>query len=98
MTYSVFLEALQEDHLSMNQINLLILDECHNAVRDPSLKGVLESYCCLRDGRLPRILGLTASIVNNKCRPAKLAKLIVNLESSLQSIIQTSNSILSSLQ
>lgn len=95
MTYSSFLSAFQQGYISIDHLNLLILDECHTAIKDPNLKSVLE-VC--RKNHQPRILGLTASIVNKKCMPVKLAKLIVNLETSLKSVIQTSNSILSALQ
>lgn len=96
MTYPIFLFVLQQGYLRMGQVNLLVLDECHNAVRDPSLKSIILELNLQKS--TPRILGLTASIVNNKCRPLKLAKLIINLENSLKSVIQTSNSILSALQ
>ena len=98
MTYSVFLDVvLLKGYLKMSQINLLILDECHNIVRDSSLKSILEAYENSNSLK-PRILGLTTSIVNKKCKPTNLANLIINLESTLQSVLQTSNSILSALQ
>ena len=97
------MNILVEGFLEMSQVNLLILDECHNAVRDPSLKCILANYekssnRCKQQSRHPRILGLTASVVNKKCKPVQLAQMIINLESSLHSVIQTSNSILSGLQ
>lgn len=98
MTYSVFSDVvLPKGYLKMNQINLLILDDCHNIVRDVSLKNILEAYGNSNSLK-PRILGLTTSIVNKKCKPTNLANLIINLESMLQSVLQTSNSILSALQ
>jgi len=98
MTYSVFLDVvLLKGYLKMSQINLLILDECHNIVKDSSLKSILEVYQKSNSSK-PRILGLTASIVNKKCKPTNLAHLIINLESTLQSVLQTSNNILSALQ
>lgn len=97
MTYSTFMTVLSKNFLKLSQINLLILDECHNIARDPNLKSIFESFEN-KNGSEPRILGLTTSIVNKKCKPIQLSKMIINLETSLHSVIQTSNSILSGLQ
>ena len=97
MTYSTFMIVLAKSFLKLNQINLLILDECHSIARDPNLKNIFANYES-RNSSQPRILGLTASIVNKKCKPIQLSKMIINLETSLHSAIQTSNSILSGLQ
>ncbi len=82
----------------MNQINLLILDDCHNVMNDDALKKVLTLYESNANSMPPRILGLTASIVNNVCKPLELSQLIIVLEKKLRSSIQTSNNILSALQ
>jgi len=97
MTYSIFTTVLSKSFMKLSQINLLILDECHNIARDTNLKSI---FACFenKSSSQPRILGLTASIVNKKCKPIQLSKMIINLETSLHSVIQTSNSILSGLQ
>ena len=94
------MKILAKELLELSQINLLILDECHNVARDANLKSIFASFSENSDqhSRQPRILGLTASIVNKKCKPIQLSKMIINLETSLHSVIQTSNSILSALQ
>ena len=98
MTYQIFMSTLQQGFLSMEQINLLVLDECHNVVSDSPLKEVVLSIGSPTQSNRTRVLGLTSSIVNNKCKPVELARIISNLESSLKSVIHTSNNVLSALQ
>lgn len=98
ITYPIFVDVLQKGLLKMNQINLLILDDCHNVMNDDALKKVLTLYESTPHSMPPRILGLTASIVNNVCKPLELSQLIIVLEKKLRSSIQTSNNILSALQ
>ena len=96
ITYTVFVDIIQKNLLQMNQINLLILDDCHNVMNDDTLKSILSFYESSPSN--PRILGLTASIVNSVCKPLELSQLIIILEKKLRSSIQTSNNILSALQ
>jgi endoribonuclease Dicer len=98
MTYSIFLEVIQKKYLKMNELNLLILDDCHNVMNNEALKGVLTLYENSANGVHPRILGLTASIVNNICKPMELSHLITIMETKLKSVISTSNNVLSALQ
>ncbi|EFX72380.1 hypothetical protein DAPPUDRAFT_308316 [Daphnia pulex] len=98
MTYSIFLEVIHKNFLKMNKLNLLILDDCHNVMNNEALKGVLTLYENAASSVHPRILGLTASIVNNICKPMELSQLITILETKLKSVISTSNNVLSALQ
>ena len=98
MTNEIFVNVLSLGYLTINQINLLILDECHNILKDSSLSSILRTCDENYESSHPRVLGLTASIVNNKCRPLQLSKIIIHLERTLKCSIQTSNSILSGLQ
>lgn len=100
MTYSVFVHVIQEKLLKMNQVNLLVVDDCHNVMNDEVLKKILVIYekSLIITSSYPRVLGLTASIVNNMCKPIELSQLIIFLEKEMKSSIQTSNNILSALQ
>ena len=98
ITYRVFVDAIQKNLISMSQLNVLVLDDCHNVMNDHALKNVLELYKASSNNVRPRILGLTASVVNNTCRPVELSQLMSILETNLESCIQTSDNILSALQ
>ena len=98
MTYQVFTSVLEKGLLDMKQVNLLVLDECHNTVGDATLRDILSSCELSSESPKPRILGLTSSIVNDKCQPIKLSRIISSLENTLKSVIHTSNNVLSALQ
>jgi ERCC4-related helicase len=98
MTYQVFSSVLEKGLLDMKQVNLLVLDECHNTVGDATLRDILSSCEFSPESPKPRILGLTSSIVNDKCQPIKLSRIISSLENTLKSVIHTSNNVLSALQ
>ena len=75
---------MEKNYLKMNELNLLILDDCHNVMNNEDLKGVLTLYENFVKSEHPRILGLTASIVNNNCKPMELSQLITILETKLK--------------
>ncbi|CAE7697078.1 DCL3A [Symbiodinium sp. CCMP2592] len=54
-------------YLSLEQLSLLILDECHHAVgRDPVASLMQEPKAWKQSGELPRVLGLTASYLHGR--------------------------------
>ncbi|KAM9804063.1 endoribonuclease Dicer [Neosynchiropus ocellatus] len=86
MTCHTFLHILRNKVLPLSQINLVVFDDCHLAIADHPYRNVMELF----DGSsCPRILGLTASILNGKCNPSKLEEKIQNLERILKSNAET---------
>uniref|UniRef100_A0A6T0E1R0 RNA helicase n=1 Tax=Chrysotila carterae TaxID=13221 RepID=A0A6T0E1R0_CHRCT len=70
-TPAVFLNALSKDFIQMSDIALLIFDECHQAVgKSPMASIMKEFYWRAKHGNsdVPRILGLTASILHGKLK------------------------------
>ncbi|XP_028968740.1 endoribonuclease Dicer [Galendromus occidentalis] len=64
MTPEVCRIAVDHGFIPLENINLLVLDECHRATGvDPYVK-IMENYKNLNANDRPRILGLTASVVN----------------------------------
>ncbi|XP_068616111.1 endoribonuclease Dicer-like, partial [Brachionichthys hirsutus] len=87
MTCHVFLHILKNESLQLSKINLLVFDDCHLAVTDHpycEIMKLFEGCSCT-----PRILGLTASILNGKCDPSELEQKIQNLERILKSNAET---------
>uniref|UniRef100_A0A8C4GYC6 ribonuclease III n=1 Tax=Dicentrarchus labrax TaxID=13489 RepID=A0A8C4GYC6_DICLA len=84
MTCHIFLHILRNKILQLSKINLVVFDDCHLAITD-------HPYCEIMKGCLcsPRILGLTASILNGKCDPSELEQKIQNLERILKSNAET---------
>uniref|UniRef100_A0A8D0ADG7 ribonuclease III n=1 Tax=Sander lucioperca TaxID=283035 RepID=A0A8D0ADG7_SANLU len=87
MTCHIFLHVLRKKILPLSKINLVVFDDCHLAITDHpycEIMKLFEGCSCS-----PRILGLTASILNGKCDPSELEHKIQNLESILKSNAET---------
>ncbi|XP_028846066.1 endoribonuclease Dicer [Denticeps clupeoides] len=87
MTCHIFLHVLKNGFLPLSKINLVVFDECHLAITDHPYREIMrlcEDFLCC-----PRILGLTASILNGKCDPGDLEEKIQNLEWILKSNAET---------
>uniref|UniRef100_A0A8C6Z5R3 ribonuclease III n=1 Tax=Nothoprocta perdicaria TaxID=30464 RepID=A0A8C6Z5R3_NOTPE len=87
MTCHVALTVLRNEYLSLSNINLLVFDECHLAIQDHPYREIMK--ICEDCPSCPRILGLTASILNGKCDPAELEEKIQKLEKILKSNAET---------
>ncbi|CAK6975072.1 endoribonuclease Dicer [Scomber scombrus] len=87
MTCHIFLHILRNKILPLSKINLVVFDDCHLAITDHpycEIMKLFEGCSCS-----PRILGLTASILNGKCDPSELEHKIQNLERILKSNAET---------
>ncbi|XP_053331205.1 endoribonuclease Dicer [Spea bombifrons] len=87
MTCHIFLDVLQRGLLSLSDINLLVFDECHLTIQDHPYREIMK--ICESCQACPRILGLTASILNGKCDPRDLEDKIQKLEEILKSNAET---------
>ncbi|XP_062863327.1 endoribonuclease Dicer [Trichomycterus rosablanca] len=87
MTCHAFLRVLRMGALPLSQINLVVFDECHLAITDHPYRDIMRK--CEDAPSCPRILGLTASILNGKCDPSDLEEKIQNLEKILRSSAET---------
>ncbi|XP_055361401.1 endoribonuclease Dicer isoform X2 [Betta splendens] len=87
MTCHIFLYVLRKKILPLSKINLVIFDDCHLAITDHPYCEIMKQFqgCSCS----PRILGLTASILNGKCDPSELQEKIQNLERILKSNAET---------
>ncbi|XP_030637551.1 endoribonuclease Dicer isoform X1 [Chanos chanos] len=87
MTCHIFLHVLKNRVLPLSKINLVVFDECHLAITDHPYREIMK--ICEGFPSCPRILGLTASILNGKCDPCDLEEKIQNLERILKSNAET---------
>eukprot|EP00927_Polykrikos_kofoidii_P015842 TRINITY_DN17096_c0_g2_i1.p1 TRINITY_DN17096_c0_g2~~TRINITY_DN17096_c0_g2_i1.p1 ORF type:complete len:1092 (+),score=207.80 TRINITY_DN17096_c0_g2_i1:83-3358(+) len=84
-TAEVFRRALVDTKfLSLHDFSLLIFDECHNAIGNSPMAGILRD-AVHRSGHAPRILGLTASFVHGALKD--IEKKRKTLEGLLQATI-----------
>uniref|UniRef100_A0A3B5LJX3 ribonuclease III n=1 Tax=Xiphophorus couchianus TaxID=32473 RepID=A0A3B5LJX3_9TELE len=87
MTCHIFLHALRSQILPLSKINLVVFDDCHLAITEHPYCDIMKLFEECTCG--PRILGLTASILNGKCDPSELEQKIQNLERILKSNAET---------
>lgn len=92
MTAQILLNILRHSIIKMESINLLILDECHHAVKKHPYSLVMsEFYHTTPKAKRPSVFGMTASPVNLKGVSSQVdcAIKIRNLETKLDSIVCT---------
>nr|ASZ84523.1 putative abnormal suspensor 1 [Juniperus phoenicea] len=92
MTAQILLNILRHSIIKMEAIHLLILDECHHAVKKHPYSLVMsEFYHTTPKDKRPAVFGMTASPVNLKgvSNQEDCAIKIRNLESKLDSVVCT---------
>ncbi|KAK4394559.1 Endoribonuclease Dicer1, partial [Sesamum angolense] len=92
MTAQILLNILRHSIVKMEAINLLILDECHHAVKKHPYSLVMsEFYHTTPKEKRPSVFGMTASPVNLKGVSSQVdcALKIRNLESKLDAVVCT---------
>ncbi|PKA46582.1 Endoribonuclease Dicer like 1 [Apostasia shenzhenica] len=92
MTAQILLNILRHSIIKMESVHLLILDECHHAVKKHPYSLVMsEFYHTTSKEKRPAVFGMTASPVNLKGVSSQedCAIKIRNLESKLDSIVCT---------
>lgn len=90
MTAEIFRNLLIHSYIQLSQVNLLIFDECHHAKKNHPYRQIMQAFDS-KGADLPKILGLTASVVNEKVRDfGNLESEIQELECTLQSTCETS--------
>ena len=89
LTRQIFLDMLQHNFVQMSQVNLIVFDECHHAVKNDPYVQIMKIFDKYDLADRPHVLGLSASIVSGKCKPRELPKKLENLEAILHSRIET---------
>lgn len=91
MTMTIFKNLLASNKIRLSQVNLLIFDECHHAVKNHDYVQIMRMfrpYIKVGDD-IPRRLGLTASLIPSKCKPGDIERKILELEEILACRSQT---------
>ncbi|VDK24628.1 unnamed protein product [Anisakis simplex] len=96
MTAQVFLDLLDHAFFKMEKAALLIFDECHHALGSKhSYRVIMQRYSQLPKNERPKVLGLTASLINSKTPPSKLEQLLERLELTMNCSIETASDLVS---
>lgn len=89
MTPDVFKVIIHHGFLRLSRVNLLILDECHRAVKQHTYREVMRCMDVLEPHDRPRVLGLTASVINSKATEHQVERKVHELEMALHSRVLT---------
>ena len=96
MTMTIFKNLVLQNYLPLKKVNLLIFDECHHTVKNHDYVQIMKLFKPHLDAgeEVPRILGLTASLIPSKCKPGDIKKKILDLEEILCSRSQTARDLI----
>lgn len=73
--------------VDLNKVNLLIFDECHHAVNDHPMRSIMKAFKALTEP--PRVLGLTATLLNKNCSAHKVLEEVETLETTFHGQVAT---------
>ncbi|CAJ0597978.1 unnamed protein product [Cylicocyclus nassatus] len=92
ITAQIFLDLIDHAYFNIARLALVIFDECHHAlgVKHP-YRVIMDRILRVREEDRPRILGLTASLINDKTPPKQLEAKLSKLECVLNSAIETAS-------
>uniref|UniRef100_A0A158PJZ2 Dicer-like protein 1 n=1 Tax=Angiostrongylus costaricensis TaxID=334426 RepID=A0A158PJZ2_ANGCS len=92
ITAQVFLDLIDHAYLSVTRLAVVIFDECHHAlgVKHP-YRVIMDRIMRIPEDSRPRILGLTASLINDKTPPNRLEEKLSKLEYVLNCAIETAS-------
>ncbi|XP_060820377.1 endoribonuclease Dicer-like isoform X2 [Bombus pascuorum] len=89
MTSQVLVNALCHGYMFLNRINLIIFDECHRAVNDHPMRQIMQLFQNCPKEEQPRVLGLSASLLNANVKLEKVQSVMQSLEVTFNARIAT---------
>ncbi|CAG9838636.1 unnamed protein product [Diabrotica balteata] len=87
MTSQILDNLSRTNFIDLNQVNLLVFDECHRGVNDHTMRNLMKRFEHLSDP--PRVIGLTATLLNGNCQPHEVLPKIRSLETTFHSKVAT---------
>jgi endoribonuclease Dicer len=94
MTCQIFLNLVLHGYVQLPDVNLIIFDECHHAVNDQPMRQIMQQFeHCPRELQ-PRILGLTATLLNSNCKASRVEEEVHSLEKTFLSTVATCENLL----
>ncbi|XP_055632857.1 endoribonuclease Dcr-1 [Toxorhynchites rutilus septentrionalis] len=91
------LDAIISGYLDLDDVNLLIIDECHKIYGNDQITELFNEYynrCKVK----PKILGLAGPLHNARCVPGRLSAELEQLEQCLKSKAETASDIVTVLR
>ena len=76
MTAQIFVDILNHGIMPLDRVNLIIFDECHRAVNDHPMRQIMQRFQEYPKRDLPRVLGLSATLLNSNVKIDKIEQTI----------------------
>ncbi|CAO4371830.1 unnamed protein product [Caenorhabditis nigoni] len=98
ITAQCLLDLINHAYVRLQDTCVLIFDECHHALGSKHpYRLIMSKYKDLKKAGMPvpRVLGLTASLIKEKVAPDKLSEQLNKLENVLDSVIETASDLVS---
>ncbi|XP_075227307.1 endoribonuclease Dcr-2 isoform X2 [Lycorma delicatula] len=92
MTAQILLNMLQHYYLKVNDIKVIVFDECHRAVKDHPMRSIMRYFERVPQDEQPRVLGLTGSLLNSTIKTTQVSSYIRDMENTFLSRIITAKS------
>lgn len=89
--------ALDEELIDINDVNLLIIDDCHQSNRIPQISEIFHNHY-RKAKEKPKIFGLAGPLHNAQCSPARLGAEMEYLESLMCAKVETASDIVTVLR
>lgn len=91
MTSQILCNLVTTNILDLNRVNLIIFDECHQGVSNHSMRQLMISFQYLK--QQPRVIGLTATLLNGNCKSYKVMDEVRDLEVTYHSKVATASTL-----
>lgn len=89
MTSQILSDMLTHQFIKIEDINLLIFDECHHAVVDHPMRIIMKHFASCPKSQQPRVLGLTATLLNANVKTSRVEETLHELEITFHATIAT---------
>nr|WDW26280.1 dicer-2 [Amrasca biguttula biguttula] len=90
MTCQIYVDLIQKNRIGLENTCILIFDECHHGVVKHPMRQVMMNFKNVPPEKWPRVIGLTATLINKNLKPASICEEIKTLENTYIASIQTS--------
>ncbi|XP_011494459.1 PREDICTED: endoribonuclease Dicer [Ceratosolen solmsi marchali] len=92
MTPQIFLDLIAKSFIQLRNINLIVFDECHRAVKNHPMRLIMQRFEDYSAKEHPRVLGLSASLLNSNIKLNKIMDTLKKLEITFHAKIITTES------
>lgn len=89
-------QLIEEKKILPNQINLVVVDQCHKSDEKTKLDYILRYFLSSND--VPRIIGLAVPLFNLTTIPGRIGREIEKIEALFECGIETASDIISILR